>query len=82
MQGSDNMSTTDPRMIFAYDVNGDDITIGNKVEYNSRYYKVQGMEHNVSADGYYEETVYLELSDGKSKKAIIVEDGEVELVSE
>jgi hypothetical protein len=74
------MTITDPTKIFAGDVNGDAIVIGDKVEYNSRYYKVQGMEHNVSADGYYEETVYLELSDGKSKKAIFVEDTEVELV--
>jgi hypothetical protein len=84
MLGSDSMSvtTTDPSKIFANDVNGDGIAIGDKVEYNSRFYIVQGMEHDVSTDGYYDETVYLELSDGKSKKAIFVEDSEVELLND
>ena len=76
------MTTTDPTKIFANDVNGDQIAIGNKVEYNSRFYTVQGMEHDVTTDGYYEETVYLELSDGKSKKAIFIEDSEVELLED
>ena len=82
MQESDNMTTTDPTKIFAGDVNGDQIAIGDKVEYNGRFYAVQGMEHDVTTDGYYEETVYLELSDGKSKKVIFVEDSEVELLED
>jgi hypothetical protein len=73
-------TTTDPKQIFACDTYGESIVPGDVVRYNSRLYTVVGMEHEVSGDGYYDETVYLEMMDSRSKKPIFVEDNEVELV--
>lgn len=74
-------TTTDPTKIFAYDMDGYGIAIGDMVTHNRKLYRVQGMRHDVSGDGLYRETVYLELIHHKTLKIKMVEDNEVELLN-
>jgi hypothetical protein len=82
-EGDALMGTTSatPSQIFAYDRDGYDIIVGDKVRYNRALYEVEWMEHEVSGDGYYTETVYLLLRRDKTGKQIVVEDNKVELLN-
>ena len=71
---------TDPTQIFAYDSDGDTIIIGDKVQYRKKLYEVEWMEHEVSNDGYYTETVVLLLRNLKTGKQIVVEDIKVDVL--
>ena len=74
------MSTTDASKIFAYDSEGYDICIDDTVIYRRKPYVVESMEHEISNDGYYTETVFLLLIDKETDKYIVVEDEKVKLV--
>jgi hypothetical protein len=73
-------TTTDPTQIFAYDEDGNTIIPGDMVMYRRKLYKVESMEHEISNDGYYTETVFLLLIDKETDKYIVVEDEKVKLV--
>lgn len=66
--------------ILARDRNDYDIIIGDKVVYRKKTYEVTEMEHDVSGDGYYTETVYLVLKDPETEKTTVVKDYQVELI--
>lgn len=66
--------------ILARDRNDYDVIIGDKVVYRKKTYEVEWMEHEVSADGYYTETVYLALKSLETEKTIVVKDYQVELI--
>lgn len=66
--------------ILAADKNDSGITIGDKVIYRKKTYIVDWMEHEVSGDGYYTETVYLLIRNPNTEKTVVVEDCKVELI--
>lgn len=66
--------------IFAYDEDGYEICVGDHVVHNRKLYRVQKLKHDVSGDGLYRETVYLELIHLKTTRIKIVEDCDVALV--
>ena len=66
--------------IFAYDEDGNSIVVGDHVVHNKKLYRVQKLKWDVSGDGLYRETVYLELIHVKSTRIKIVEDIDVALV--
>ena len=66
--------------IFARDRNDWDIIIGDKIVYRKKTYEVTEMEHDVSGDGYYTETVYLVLKSLETEKTTVVKDYQVELI--
>jgi len=72
-------TTTDASKILAYDKEGYDICVNAHVIYRKKVYRVESMEHEVSNDGYYTETVYLLLNDPVTDKYIVVEDNKVAL---
>ena len=72
-------TTTDASKIFAYDKEGYDICVDDMVIYRKKLYRVDSMEHEVSGDGYYTETVYLLLTDPVTDKYVVVEDNKVAL---
>lgn len=67
--------------ILARDRNDYDIIIGDKVVYRKKTYEVAEMEHDVSGDGYYTETVYLVLKNLETEKTVVVKDYQVELIN-
>jgi len=67
--------------IFAYDADGYEICVGDYVSHNRKLYRVQKLKWDVSGDGLYRETVYLELIHVKSTRIKIVEDKDVELLN-
>lgn len=72
-------TTTDASKIFACDKEGYDICVDDMVIYRKKLYRVESMEHEVSNDGYYTETVYLLLNDPVTDKYVVVEDNKVAL---
>lgn len=66
--------------IFAYDEDGYAICVGDHVVHNRKLYRVQKLKWDVSGDGLYRETVYLELIHLKTLRIKIVEDCDVALV--
>jgi hypothetical protein len=50
------------------------------VVYRRKLYKVESLEHDVPADGYYNERVWLSLEHYKTGKQITVEDFKVEVL--
>jgi hypothetical protein len=50
------------------------------VVYRRKLYKVEHMEHEISRDGYYTESVCLLLEHHKTGKQIVVEDFKVEVL--
>ena len=66
--------------IFAEDKNGTAITIGDTVQYRNKQYMIMNMEHSVSADGYYTETVALYLQQIGTGKLKVVQDFNVEVL--
>lgn len=73
-------ATQNKGCVFARDKYDYDVIIGDKVVHRKKTYEVVEMEHNVSADGYYTETVYLVLKSLDTDKTIVVEDNKVELI--
>jgi hypothetical protein len=73
-------ATENRGMIFASDSDGYDICVGDTVIYRRKPYVVEWMEHEISNDGYYTETVFLLLVDKQTGKSIVVEDEKVKLV--
>jgi hypothetical protein len=73
-------ATENKGMIFAYDCEGYDICVDDKVIYRRKEYVVEHMEHEITTDGYYTETVYLLLTDKDTGKYVVVEDEKVKLV--
>lgn len=73
-------ATENQGSILARDRNDYDVIIGDKVVYRKKTYEVEWMEHEVSADGYYTETVYLALKSLETEKTIVVKDYQVELI--
>jgi hypothetical protein len=73
-------ATENKGSIFAYDEDGNTIIPGDMVVYRRRLYKVEHMEHEVSSDGLYTETVVLLLEHHKTGKQIVVEDFKVEVL--
>ena len=74
-------ATENKGKVFAYDEDGYDICVGDHVVHNRKLYKVTALEHDVSGDGLYRETVYLELMHVKTTKIKIIEDCDVALVN-
>jgi hypothetical protein len=72
-------TTIDASKIFAYDKEGYDICVDDMVIYRKKLYKVESMEHEVTNDGYYTESVYLLLADPVTDKYVVVEDNKVAL---
>ncbi len=66
--------------ISACDKEGYDICIDDTVIYRNKPYVVEAMEHEISSDGCYTETVVLWLDDKETGKHIVVEDEKVKLV--
>ncbi len=73
-------TTTDASKIFAEDRLGYDLRVDDMVWYRKKLYTIEGMEHEVTGDGYYTETVYLLIKNVDSGKELVVEDVKVELV--
>ena len=73
-------ATENKGKVFAYDEDGYDIRVGDHVVHNRKLYKVTALKHDVSGDGLYRETVYLELMHVKTTKIKIVQDCDVALV--
>jgi hypothetical protein len=70
-------ATENKGSIFAYDEDGNTIIPGDVVVYRRKLYKVEHMEHEISSDGLYDETVVLLLEHVKTGKQIVVEDFKV-----
>lgn len=73
-------ATVNKGSIFAYDEDGNTIIPGDMVVYRRKLYKVESLEHEVSSDGNYEESVSLLLEHVKTGKQIEVEDFKVEVL--
>ncbi len=73
-------ATVNRGSIFAYDEDGNNIIPGDMVVYRRKLYKVESLEHEVSGDGNYEESVSLLLEHVKTGKQIVVEDFKVEVL--
>ena len=73
-------ATENQGSIIARDKHDYDVIIGDKVIYRKKTYEVEWMEHEITADGYYTETVYLALKSLDTDKTIVVEDNKVELI--
>jgi hypothetical protein len=73
-------ATENKGSIFAYDEDGNTIIPGDMVVYRRKLYKVESLEHDVPADGYYNERVWLSLEHYKTGKQITVEDFKVEVL--
>jgi hypothetical protein len=73
-------ATENKGSIFAYDEDGNTIIPGDMVVYRRKLYKVEHMEHEISSDGLYDETVVLLLEHHKTGKQIVVEDFKVEVL--
>ena len=73
-------ATENKGSIFAYDEDGNTIIPGDMVVYRRKLYKVEHMEHEVSNDGCYTESVVLLLEHLKTGKQIVVEDFKVEVL--
>ncbi len=73
-------ATENKGTIFAYDEDGNTIIPGDMVVYRRKLYKVEHLEHEISNDGYYTETVVLLLEHYKTGKHIVVEDFKVEVL--
>ena len=70
-------ATENKGTIFACDEDGNNIIPGDMVVYRRKLYKVEHLEHEISNDGYYTETVVLLLEHYKTGKQIVVEDFKV-----
>lgn len=73
-------ATENQGCVFARDKYDYDVIVGDKVVYRKKTYEVVEMEHSVSADGYYTETVYLVLKSLDTRKTMVVQDNKVELI--
>jgi hypothetical protein len=73
-------ATENKGTILAYDEDGNTVIPGDMVVYRRKLYKVEHMEHEISNDGYYTETVVLLLEHYKTGKQIVVEDFKVEVL--
>jgi len=73
-------ATENKGTIFAYDEDGNTVIPGDMVVYRRKLYKVESMEHEVSRDGNYEESVSLLLEHFKTGKQIVVDDFKVEVL--
>jgi hypothetical protein len=69
-----------PNQIFAEDKNGTPIKVGDKVQYRKKHYIVDDIEHSVSGDGYYTETVAVYLQQVGTGKLKVLEDFNVEVL--
>jgi hypothetical protein len=69
-----------PNQIFAEDKNGTPIKIGDTVQYRKKQYTVDDIEHCVSGDGYYTETMTLYLQQVGTGKLKVLEDFNVEVL--
>jgi hypothetical protein len=74
-------ATENKGTIFAYDEDGNTVIPGDMVVYRRKLYKVEHMEHEISSDGLYDETVVLLLEHFKTGKQIVVEDFKVEVLA-
>jgi hypothetical protein len=73
-------ATENKGSIFAYDEDGNTIIPGDMVVYRRKLYEVEHLEHEISGDGNYTETVVLLLKHVKTGKHIVVEDFKVEIL--